>query len=236
MKKLVLISFCFFTASIFANVESFNQILKKDALLLLKQKKLKANILKIKNKKTLLENEDLYVPSETDFLNLLSKLWLVKNKKNLKWDIQLTKFIDDRSDLSILYHNDRKLLNFVLPTKDKPLVVLNSKYMKLLDLNDQEENIMIDLLVHGFKASFSPNKVIHPFILKKVNKKSIVKKEYIYKSLDLLNKFIVQYNLSLTDKQRLSDFTKTYQNKKLLVKSLKSFIYKKSLVHNTLKL
>ncbi len=236
MKKLLLISLCFLPLSILGEVSSFNEVLRKDGLLPLREKTLNKNLQRLNEKKRFLEQAYQYVPDEKEILNVISKLWLVSNIKTLKWDKQLTHFINKQPKTSILYHSDQRLLNFVLPLKENFLIVLNSKYMKLLDLNEQEEKIMLDLLLDRFKQEFVARKVIHPFIVENMNKKSLVKKEYVLKSVSLLNKFIENNNFSLIDSKKISKFSDEHKEKDYFVRSLKTLLYKKSLVHRTLQL
>ena len=237
MKKLIIISISVLFLSFCVNANpsevSLNKILKKDGLLVFKKDNLQKELQKNLEKKKYLDQSYSLFPSERKILNLLSSLWLVHNKNSLKWDKQKTKYVSKQSDLSILYHNDKKLLNFILPLENKLLVVLNSRYMKLLDLSEVEEKIMINMLVERFKLKFSAKKIIDPQIYKNMNKKGSLKREFINISLASLNKFILQNEFSLINNEMLSRYT---SEDYIRNPSLKSLIYKKSLVHSTLNL
>jgi len=235
MKKLLIISIGMFFLSGFVQASSpeinFNKILKKDGLLKLKKKNLEEKLKKNNEKKRNFTLDYSVFPNERKVLNLLSKLWLIQNKTSLQWDKQNTKYITKRSDISILYHNDKKLLNFVLPLEKKLLIVLNSRYMKLLDLNEKEEDIMISLLVQKFKSKFSGQKIIDSRIYKNLNKVGTLNRKFINQSLISLNKFILESKFSMLSNELIS---RTFNESKVKNLSLKSLVFKKSLVHSTL--
>lgn len=135
---------------------AIKDVLKKDQLdesaRIKQEKQEKARIQALRSQKARYNT-----PNESDFWQIMSELWLVKNHQVLKWDFQKPDFGLERSfrdflekqgvyekTFRILMLDSPNVIHFALPsTDDSYLFVLSLPFVKSLDLSKLEISILL---------------------------------------------------------------------------------------------
>lgn len=135
---------------------AIRDVLKKDHLdesaRIKQESQVKANIAKERAQKARFNT-----PDQTDFWQIMSELWLVKNHQVLKWDFQKPDFGIEKSfrdflekqgifekKFNILLLDSPNVVHFALPTKPNHyLFVLSLPFIRTLDLSKLEISLLL---------------------------------------------------------------------------------------------
>jgi len=158
----------------FVNFNNIKKILKKDGLE--KTVKKKKVVHAVKKKKKVDKTKKLYnLPSDSDFWNIMTQYWLVKNHVLLKWDFHkpdygladyYQEFLKNMGEYGvkykILYVNSSNITHFGLPLgKDEYLFIISVPFIKIMDLTKLQISILLyeDLTrvkLKQFQSKFDP--------------------------------------------------------------------------------
>lgn len=165
MSRIILTSLLLFASSLFAQTKateelvdfsSIKDVLQKDRL------DENARVKQEKNEKLRIAQERkrkarFNTPSEVDFWEIMSELWLVKNQQILKWDFQkpdfgleetFKDFLEKQGILEksfkILLLDSPNVTHFALPTsRNHYLFILSLPFIRTLDLSKLEISLIL---------------------------------------------------------------------------------------------
>lgn len=135
---------------------NIQKLLKKDGLE--KNAKLKKKIVQqIKVEKQKIQVEKFNYPSKEDFWGFASRMWLVKNAQELKWDVprpdygireRFRKLLEEfgyyNENFKILIVDSPNIAKLALPsTKNESIYVLSLPFMRALDLSKTEISLLL---------------------------------------------------------------------------------------------
>ncbi len=188
---------------------SIKDLIKKDGLEgELKKKETEKRV--YIDKKKLDDMKRYNVPTQDDFWNMFSELWLVKNATTLKWDFHKPEFDLEKSFISLLEtqgHYEKKIkillldstevIHAALPTNDKEYIFLLSlPFIRTLDLSKVEISlILFEDYVRARKGYFKNyvfSKELEAYLGSNFNGKPFNKK--------LIDEHLKKYNSVLMDK------------------------------------
>lgn len=135
---------------------NIQKLLKKDGLE--KNAKLKKKIVQqIKVEKQKIKVEKFNYPSNEDFWGFASRMWLVKNAQELKWDVprpdygireRFRKLLEEfgyyNENFKILIVDSPNIVKLALPSaKNESIYVLSLPFMRALDLSKTEISLLL---------------------------------------------------------------------------------------------
>ncbi|MBC76412.1 MAG: hypothetical protein CME64_10395 [Halobacteriovoraceae bacterium] len=135
---------------------NIQKLLKKDGLE--KNAKLKKKIVQqIKVEKEKIKTEKFHYPSKEDFWGFASRMWLVKNAQELKWDVprpdygireRFRKLLEEfgyfNEKFKILIVDSPNIARLGLPSsKNESLFILSLPFMRALDLTKTDISLLL---------------------------------------------------------------------------------------------